>query len=392
MTCNICNKLTDIGDLTSPYVIRICTNCKREIKLREPGEKGKGIKVGPGERLVIPAGWLKISVNPLKGNSSLTKYGLDWFAKLVFVDDIPKNPDDIFNLINSNENYCEALLNKSEILKDLDLNNPEHLKEIFQRLNMNQSRSEWWAFLFATFNVLSKEAIENNDAKKAAWAMANAERCRSMCVYKETLEEVIWMGQSAKKIIDLINIWNVNQSNKDEEFWQNVFNDNPYVLTQLFSMPVIFIKDKAYVGGMNIDQKDAKFVDYLYTFDSSKDALLVEIKTPETKLLSSKYRNGVHNVSKDVSGSILQVLDYKHEISKNFKAITIGTNHTIEIFNPRCIVIVGNANRELNTELKRKSFELFRSNMKDVEIVTYDELFKKAANLATLFGLKWQEN
>jgi len=35
----------------------------------------------------------------------------------------------------------------------------------------------------------------------------------------------------------------------------------------------------------------------------------------------------------------------------------------------------------------RKSFELYRTSLRDVEIVTYDELFKKADTLATLFNL-----
>jgi hypothetical protein len=41
----------------------------------------------------------------------------------------------------------------------------------------------------------------------------------------------------------------------------------------------------------------------------------------------------------------------------------------------------------LTTESKRKSFELYRRNLRDVEIVTYDELFKKAETLATLFNI-----
>ena len=32
-------------------------------------------------------------------------------------------------------------------------------------------------------------------------------------------------------------------------------------------------------------------------------------------------------------------------------------------------------------------FELYRTNLRDVEIVTYDELFKKAETLAALFNL-----
>ena len=52
------------------------------------------------------------------------------------------------------------------------------------------------------------------------------------------------------------------------------------------------------------------------------------------------------------------------------------------------MVVAGDATTELDTEAKRRSFELYRSSLKDLEIVTYDELFKKAEVLATLFNLK----
>ncbi len=390
MTCNACEHLVDISDLSSPYVVRVCQECNRKINLREIGEKGQGIKVEKGDQFIIPPGWVKISANPLKGSGTLTRYGLEWFAKLVFIDDLPAKSDEVESQLKKNENFCENHLRKSELLKDLDLKNPEHAEKIFQRLEANQTGVEWWAYMFATFNSIAEEAIKENNAKKAAWAMGNAERCRSMCVFKVNLEEVVWMGYSAKRIIDVINKWHSNKSNSSEQYWQSIFNENPYVLSQLFSVPVVFIKDKAYVGGMNIERQDSKFVDYLYANESSNDALLVEIKTPKTKLIGAKYRKGVHKPSDEIAGSVIQVLDYRRELSRNIKTITSGTDHVIDVFNPRCVVIAGNASKELDTETKRKSFELFRTNLRDVEIVTFDELFKKAENLATLFNLKWQ--
>ena len=145
--------------------------------------------------------------------------------------------------------------------------------------------------------------------------------------------------------------------------------------------------DKAYVGGMNVDRQDAKFVDYLYANDSSNDALLVELKTPVTKLLGAKYRKGVYKPSAELSGSVVQALDYRRELSASIRTLLDTSDKKLEIFNPRCVVVIGTASQELDDELKRKSFELYRTSLKDVEIVTYDELFKKAETLATLFNL-----
>ena len=392
MACAECKHLLNIEDLSSPYVIRTCPKCKRKINLREPGEKGHGIKVVEGDQFIFPKGWLQISANPLKGRGVLTKHGLEWFAKLIFIEDLYNNSENLKSQLKKNEEYCDNHLKNSQLLKDLDVDNPDHSEEVFQKLKENQSTIEWWAMLFGTFNSIAEKAIKENNAERAAWAMGSAERCRSMCVFKDSLEEVVWMGHSARRIINVIHKWHSNKSNSNEEFWQVVFNENPYVLSQLFAVPVIFIKDKAYVGGMNIDRQDAKFVDYLYTNESSNDAILVEIKTPVTKLVGTRYRKGVHKPSNDLSGSVIQVLDYRRELSQNIQTITNGTSHKIDVFNPRCVVIIGNASEELNTDKKRKSFELFRSNLKDVEIVTFDELFKKAETLATLFNLRWNDN
>lgn len=387
MNCGKCHNLIDIDNFDSPYVIRTCSNCGRDIKLREAGENGHGIKIEKGDRFIFPKNFIKIAANPLKSTGTLSTGGLEWFAKLIFVEDLPQQAESILEIIKSNDTFGTNFLHKSELLQVIDWENPEDIKQIYNILSKNQSTSDWWVYLFVVFNEFVEDGIKENDAKKAAWAMACAERCRSMFVFKENFEEVVRMGQSAKRIVNVLRIWETNKSNTNEEYWQQLFIQNPYVLSQVFSVPVIFIKDKAYLGGMNVDRQDAKFVDYLYTSETSNDAILVEVKTPETRLLGPKYRKGVNRPSNDLTGSVVQVLDYRKELSKNVDQLTHGTSHKIDIFSPRCMVILGNAEKELDTEKKRKSFELFRANLKDVEIVTYDELFKKAETLATLFNL-----
>lgn len=389
MNCDACSELQDVTDLTSPYVVRTCNKCGRKINLREPGENGHGIKIAKGDQFFFPNGWLKIAANPLKGNGHLTKFGLAWFAQLIFVEDI-KTASELNSFLDKSENECDEILRASPLLAEFDLADTETAELVFKTLEKNQAEPEWWAYLAGTFNSIVRDALTENDAQKAVWAMRAAERCRSMYVFKTHLEEVVWMGHSASRIIQIIQKWHANKTNDNEEFWQTIFNENPYVLTQIFSVPVVFIKDKAYVGGMNIDRQDAKFVDYLYANESSNDALLIELKTPVTKLLGRKYRKGVHNPSSELSGSIVQALDYRRELSSNIKNISDGTSHTIDIFNPRCIIVVGNASDELDSDIKRKSFELFRTSLKDIEIITYDELFKKAENLASLFNLVWK--
>jgi hypothetical protein len=306
--------------------------------------------------------------------------------KVNFLADHPREVDQFEELISKNESLCLEILKASELLPGLDVEDPENLQKIYEILKDNQSSAEWFALMFGLFNSVAQGAIAEGDAKRAAWATAGAERFRSMLVFKQQLEEVVWMGHSAKRLVDILGIWDHNRENADEEFWQIQFNQSSYVLSQVFSVPVIFLEDKAYVGGMNIDRKDARFVDYLYSGDVSNEAILIEIKTPMTRLLGSKYRN-VYRPSAEVSGTLVQIADYKVSLMQNLAAITSTFGRKLAALNPRCLIIAGDSERELDSASKRNSFELFRTSLHNVELITYDELFKKIEVLASLFNL-----
>jgi hypothetical protein len=237
-----------------------------------------------------------------------------------------------------------------------------------------------------TFISFLRGATEKSDVQQAVWAMGCVERCRAMLLFKEHLEEVVWMGQSAKRVVDILHRWDNNKTNADEGFWQITFRENVYAISQVFAVPLVFIQEAAYIGGMNVDRQNAKLVDYLFSRESSQEAVLVEIKTPATKLLGPKYR-GTYRPSLELSGAVMQALDYRVTLSKNLTSVVEGMNHRLSAFAPKCVVIIGNGAQELDNNVKRCAFELFRTNSKDVEIVTYDELFRKLEVLAYLFNL-----
>lgn len=388
MVCKKCKSLKDIENLSYPYLVRECKSCGRKIKLRETGKDGRGLLPKQGDSLVIPEGFIQVSANPLVGNSHLFRSGIEFLAKLVFVDDLQNKKDKILDEIKNTQIVYEQIIRKSPLFAEIDFENEEERVQIvIQKLNELNCGIEWWALLYGIFTSIAQDAINSNDIKQAVWAMACAERFRTMVVFKQEFEDAVWMGQSTRKIINLIRSWNANQENSKEEFWQGIFSQNPYTLSQIFSVPVVFIQDKAYVGGQTIDGKGEKFVDFLYASESSRDVILVEIKTPVAKLLGVKYRD-LYTPSKDLSGSIVQALNYRREISKNIIHLTHASSKKIDVFNPRCVVIIGNAKKELDDDIKKKSFELYRGGLKDVEIITFDELFRKAVILAELFDLE----
>ena len=116
MSCEQCKDLVDISDLSIPYVIRTCPKCSRKINLREPGENGHGIKLEKGDQFTLPAGFINISANPLKGTGTLSRHGLAWFAQLIFIEQLDKNPENLISQLKKNDEYCDTLLNSSKLI------------------------------------------------------------------------------------------------------------------------------------------------------------------------------------------------------------------------------------------------------------------------------------
>lgn len=182
---------------------------------------------------------------------------------------------------------------------------------------------------------------------------------------------------------DVLNTWNNNKKNGNENFWQNFFSANSWVIAQTFSCPTILFQGKAYVGGKSIDNKGGKVVDLIYQNRLTKNILVVEIKTPITKLLGTLYRDNIYPVSSDLSGSIAQILRYEDELQKNYHAL-LKSSETFTVLNPKCLVIIGSLNNENFSREQKESFELYRNDSKQIEIITFDELFGKIELLIDL--------
>ena len=180
-------------------------------------------------------------------------------------------------------------------------------------------------------------------------------------------------------------IWQDNQGNSDEEFWHKTLLENALLLEQLFAFPVILVEDEAYVGGKALDNTGGKIVDFLVKKRLTSNAVLVEIKTPCTKLLlSSEYRDNVYPPSSDLSGSVMQVLEYRRSLTERVADLARESGEELETCEPPCIVIIGRGDQELDSAERVRSFELFRRQFVGVDIVTFDELFARTARLLEL--------
>lgn len=165
-----------------------------------------------------------------------------------------------------------------------------------------------------------------------------------------------------------------------EARWQEFFNENPFILNMAFGYPVIKVRDQASVGGRKLSGDGEKVTDFLVKNSLTNNTAIFEIKTPQTAILNKKpFREGVFTPSADLSGSINQALDQKYQFQKQIAQIKDNTRlYDIESYAVHCCLVVG---RTPDGDDQQKSFELFRRNSKDVEIVTFDELLEKLKQL-----------
>ena len=180
-----------------------------------------------------------------------------------------------------------------------------------------------------------------------------------------------------------LSIWEQNKGNTKEEFWQQTLTEQSFVLEQVFSWPTTIVKGKAYVGGKSVLNEGGNVVDFLVENFLTKNAALVEIKTPKTSLLGGRYRN-TYNVSEDLGGSVMQILNYKFSLQREFLNLSAASGRRFEAFDPRCVVILGSTAQVKTDPDKLGALELYRSSCSAVTVITFDELFAKTRRLITV--------
>ena len=184
-------------------------------------------------------------------------------------------------------------------------------------------------------------------------------------------------------IEDLVNKFEklIKATKDNEKMWQAFFADNAWILSHLFPFEVILRQKEAYVGGKTFENQDGRIIDFLFQNGFKDNYALLEVKTHKKELLKkTAYRKpAAFAMSEDLSGGISQCLDQKDTFSKDY-----GNKHTF--FDPKCLLIIGH--RESMTKEQKACFELIRSNIKNVEIVTFDEVLLKLKGLAKVLSFQ----
>lgn len=184
------------------------------------------------------------------------------------------------------------------------------------------------------------------------------------------------MFNSLKNKILNVNYMKESLGKSDERFWQEYFQNHPNILSAVFPSVYQVICEQPYLGGKSIDNSGGKISDYLYEF-GSKNSCIIEIKTPVTPLVGAEYRKSFPP-SHELTGAVLQLRKQKDKFNKTYNNLKVegmekGIN--FETYDPKCYLIIGNS--DFLNDYQIRDFELFRNEMKDIEIITFSELIRK---------------
>ncbi|WP_109630918.1 Shedu immune nuclease family protein [Lentzea atacamensis] len=173
----------------------------------------------------------------------------------------------------------------------------------------------------------------------------------------------------------------------DEKSWQKLLARNSWTLGQIYSCPLVILQREVYLGGKNTANKGGNVADFLYRNHLTDNAVIVEIKTPRTALTGEKtYRNNAYAPSPEMAGAVQQILQDLYTLRSDYKSLHGDRVPDFRIFAPRLLLIIGNISKEKEADIDRvRSFELFRKELREIDVVTFDELVDKARQMLNIF-------
>jgi hypothetical protein len=371
-------------------VKRTCETCGRDTYRVDRDPKTSGIKINKGDQLTLSADFLN-RMRRLVGGARFTKHGLNHFARGLFVPDkdvLREAASELVPLLKAWEDDADLFLAKSGVLAGLERTDPAHDAELLERVKADDAQGgpKIWALLSGSVAIPSvREAIDRGDATAAAGAAVFATATRAMLLYKVHLEEAVWRGHAVEGLRAALQEWENNRKNDSEEFWQQMLGRHAFVLSQTLGTPTFVLEGKAYVGGKAIDNMGGSVTDFLLRNQLTHRTTLVEIKVPTAALLTSTpYRNRIYAPSSEVVGAVSQVMGQAATLAEN-PTLRADSETPYDPARSECVVIVGST-EELSDKDRRRSFDLYRSELRTVRVITYDELFAQVATRLRLFG------
>jgi hypothetical protein len=230
---------------------------------------------------------------------------------------------------------------------------------------------------------LAAEIVETNATSRDVKAIAY--RRRSLERFAKLLEDDDYFDEEVRR----------DRSQSPEHVWQSFFEENQWIfgygLSYIFLSSVDANRLKAAVSGYSIAWKGKEPDAVMKTRGAVSALCLIELKTHRTSLVRPKpTRSGAFGPHQDLTDAISQsqasVMGAERQLREIFTptdAMGDPLSEPIYNYRPRAYLVAGrlsefHAEHGINAE-KFGSFEAFRRSLTSPEIITFDELYERAA-------------
>jgi hypothetical protein len=172
----------------------------------------------------------------------------------------------------------------------------------------------------------------------------------------------------------------------NEPQWQKFFHNNSWIFGYGLDYQFLnIIQKEANVSSSDVDGSNSVISDFLLS--NKRFTVLVELKRPDTPLFeSSKNRSNSWKLSKELTNAVSQILTQKAEWEIKSQVEQFDSDGNVinaKTYDPKTILIIGNTSQfsgdDREFKIKGKTFELYRRNSRNIEIITFDELLDKAS-------------
>jgi len=253
------------------------------------------------------------------------------------------------------------------------------------------NKQQAYKLVYENFDLI-QEALNNNITNKDLINFGY--RKNQLEIFKKLIDDNVFFKDYKEKLEN-----ETRKHKRDEDIWQFFFEKNTWILgyglDYIFNSELDSKKIEQVTTGSNFNQAGKRIDGLLKSLGAINSLCFCELKLnsePLLKPVKNANRGESWQISDTLAGAIAQVQRTIHKAIKGLSTKTeikdgqdFLTGEDLYLYNPKAFILIGDLNEfivdEKINEVKFSSFEMFRKNLKNIDIVTYDELYQRAYHI-----------